>query len=153
MRTRYLAGDRKPSEITDDYWIWADGPGPQPDRNDPHVGKWLIFVRAGEIDDWWARIWPAVDRGDLGFRAKAATARDNTLQRARNAMVICAYTRDWRDKDDVRRVLAGLRELGVSWRLSYKTDDATLAGRYGDGSAIYVSQPGTTTFDDRSGSS
>jgi hypothetical protein len=63
--------------------------------------------------------------------------------------LICVYTSDWHDKDDVRRVLRGLRELGISWGLSYKTDEATLDGRYGSGVSIYVSQQGDD-FDDRS---
>ncbi len=62
--------------------------------------------------------------------------------------MICVYTRDWQDRDDVRRVLGALRELGVSWRLAYKTDEATGAGVYGRGSSIYVSQPGSRDFKD-----
>jgi hypothetical protein len=62
--------------------------------------------------------------------------------------LICVYTRDWQDRDDVRRVLGALRELGVSWRLAYKTDEATGAGVYGRGSSIYVSQPGSRDFKD-----
>jgi len=63
--------------------------------------------------------------------------------------LICVYTRNWQDKDDVKRVLRRLRGLGVSWRLSYKTDEATVFGVYGAGSAAYVSQPGSRDFDDR----
>jgi hypothetical protein len=59
------------------------------------------------------------------------------------------YTRDWQDHGDVRRVLYGLRKLGVSWRLSYKTDEATGAGVYGRGSSLYVSQKDSTDFEDR----
>lgn len=139
----------KPSEFTGDYYVHVDTP--RRSRTSGYVGKWLVFVPVAEVDDWWLKIWTAVMRGRLGFRAKAATARENPLQRSSATRVICVYTGDWRDKADVGRVLTALRKLGVTWRLSYKTDDATLSGRYGDGSAIYVSQPGTVTFDDRTG--
>lgn len=61
------------------------------------------------------------------------------------------YTRDWGDQEDVARVLAGLRALGIKWRLSYKTNLATASRRYGTGSAIYVSQANSLEFDDRTG--
>jgi hypothetical protein len=63
--------------------------------------------------------------------------------------LICVYTADWHDKDYVRRALRRLREMDVSWRLSYKTDEATATRRYGSGTSIYVSQPGSDDFDDR----
>ena len=84
-----------------------------------------------------------------GISAKAATARHNDLVTSQRTKLICVYTRDWEDQDDVRRVLGQLRDLGVTWRLSYKTDEATLSGVYGTGLAIYVSQPGSLDFDDR----
>lgn len=63
---------------------------------------------------------------------------------------VCVYTPDYEDKSDVRRVLRALRQdHGIRWRLSYKTDQATEAGVYGRGSAIYVSQPGSLDFEDR----
>jgi hypothetical protein len=63
--------------------------------------------------------------------------------------LICVYIRNWQDKDDVGHVLRHLRDLGVSWRLSYKTDEATVSGVYGAGSAAYVSQPESLDFEDR----
>jgi hypothetical protein len=60
--------------------------------------------------------------------------------------VIVVYTADWQDHDDVRRVLRELRRLGFGGRLSYKTDAATIAGRYGKGAATYVAAPGSGDF-------
>jgi Domain of unknown function (DUF1917) len=139
--------ERPPSKVTDDYWVYADAPGT--DAMDiSRCGKWLVFVLPGQIDTRWAQIKEATDQGRLGITAKAATARQNPLATS-PAKLICAYTRDWQDSDDVRRVLRGLRELGVSGRLSYKTDEATEAGVYGRGSSLYVSQPGSADFEDR----
>jgi hypothetical protein len=137
-----------PSEVTDDYWVYADGPAAH-GADASRTGKWLVFVPARQIDRWWEQIRLATEQGRLGISAKAATARVSDLATSPTMKLTCVYTRDWQDQDDVKRVLRQLRNLGVSWRLSYKTDAATLSGVYGTGSAAYVSQPGSREFDDR----
>ena len=141
-----------PSQVTDDYWVYADCPAAE-GADASATGKWLVFVPAGRIDWWWEQIRLATEQGRLGISArisaKAATARVSELAVSPRMKLICVYTRNWQDRDDVRRVLRQLRDLGVSWRLSYKTDEATLSGVYGTGSAAYVSQPGSLEFDDR----
>ena len=139
--------ERHPSHVTDGYWVCADAPGA--DAADiSRCGKWLVFVLPGQIGTRWAQIKEATAQRLLGIQAEAATARQNPLATSQ-AKLICVYTRDWLDRDDVRRVLRGLRELGVSWRLSYKTDEATGADVYGRGSSLYVSQRGSADFEDR----
>jgi hypothetical protein len=59
------------------------------------------------------------------------------------------YTYDFEHRDDVARVLAGLRQLGFNGRLSYKTDEATVEGTYGKGSATYVAQPNSLDIGER----
>jgi hypothetical protein len=137
-----------PSQITDDYWFYAHGPAVC-DADACRTGKWLVFVPARQVDRWWERVRLATEHGQLGTSAKAATARRNDLAASQRTKLICVYTRDWQDQDDVRRVLRQLRVLGVTSRLSYKTDEATMSGVYGAGAAIYVSQPGSPDFDDR----
>ena len=44
--------------------------------------------------------------------------------------LICVYTSDWRDQEDVMRVREALRQLGFTNKLYYKTDDDTYAGVY-----------------------
>ncbi len=68
--------------------------------------------------------------GHLGNEAKAATAKKNGLARNQWVKVICVYTYDSADVDDVRRVRQRLRELGFTKQLSYKTDAATASGIY-----------------------
>jgi hypothetical protein len=46
---------------------------------------------------------------------------------------------DFEDRDNVRRVLATLRELGFTQRLAYKTDTDTADLLYGEGVSTYVS--------------
>jgi Domain of unknown function (DUF1917) len=137
-----------PSRVTDVYWIYADNPAVTA-ADGARTGKWLVFVPARQVDPWWELIRLATEQGRLGISAKAATARPNELATSQRTKLICVYTRDWQDHGDVSRVLQQLRNLGVRSRLSYKTDQATSSGVYGTGSAIYVSQPGSPDFDDR----
>ena len=44
--------------------------------------------------------------------------------------MICVYTYDWTDEEDVRRIREVLRELGFVKKIPYKADQETRAGRY-----------------------
>ncbi|GAA1028056.1 MULTISPECIES: putative phosphothreonine lyase domain-containing protein [Amycolatopsis] len=141
-----MVAEPRPSTYDDDYWLVTEAPG----RGTGEApGKWMVFVYAADVDHYWALIRQAVLTGSLGPSAKVATAKPNPNATNPRARLICVYTADWRDRGDVRRVLRTLRGLGVSWRLSYKTDEATTSGQYGPGSSIYVSPPDSDDFDDR----
>lgn len=71
------------------------------------VGKWMFFKSPDQIDDYWSTIAAATSRGELGIQAKVATSSSSSER------VICVYTHDCEDKDDVRRVLEGLVGLGL----------------------------------------
>ncbi len=47
-----------------------------------------------------------------------------------NKSVIIVYTYNVKDVDDVMRIRKELRELGVIWKIPYKTDRATREGKY-----------------------
>jgi Domain of unknown function (DUF1917) len=142
--TRYTS--QSPATFDGSYWLYTEAPERPPSSAS---GKWLVFVYLADVDRWWGTISRAVRAGRLGPSAKVATAVPSPLSTNPRVRLICVYTSDWHDKDDVRRVLRGLRELGISWGLSYKTDEATLDDRYGSGVSVYVSQQGVD-FDDRS---
>jgi hypothetical protein len=67
------------------------------------------------------------------------------------------YTYDFEDKEDVVRVLQALRDLGFSQGLSYKTDEATLAGECSFNTAgpvsIYYADKGTVELSTPKGKS
>jgi hypothetical protein len=147
-REKVARSGRVPSTVTAKYWIRAEAPV-NVKRPGDRVGKWLLFTNLDGHDKVWEKIRAATEAGDLGCRAKAATARPNPLKGSSNALLTCVYTCDYQDLDDVQRVLAALRGLGFGGRLVYKTDEATMSGRYGPGSAIYVSQPGSQQFEIR----
>jgi hypothetical protein len=109
-------------------------------------------VPADTVNDVWARVAAATERGELGIGAKVSTLLNNLLSphgEGKDLHVICVYTADCRDADDVNRVLVALRGLGFSQRLSYKEDGATFSNVYGSGAALYVAQPASTIAERR----
>ena len=99
-------------------------------------GKWLLFVSGQQAAHCWTLVAEATKDGRLGFDAKVSDLGQSGTQ------VIVVYTADWHDQDDVRRVLREVRRLGWAGTLSYKRDEETFAGSYGQGSAYYVSPCG-----------
>ena len=139
----------RPSSFMHHPWIYAEDLEQDGREANPEVvGKWLVFVEEADVDAVWEEVAAATQNGRLGPAAKVATAWPGTFARS-NKRVICIYTYDFHDHEDVTRVLVALRDLGFKERLSYKTDADTLAGRYGSGAAIYVSQPDQHTFEIR----
>jgi hypothetical protein len=120
--------DERPSMEEDEKWLWAGRSYGFHDRD--KVGKWLIFVPVERLDQTWKLIREETLRGRLGGRSKTATAVPDATARDQNVKVICVYTRDFTDLEDVRRVRARLRELGFTEPLHYKTDVTTRAGIY-----------------------
>jgi hypothetical protein len=128
---------RHPSTVINVPWLWARSHTAR--YVDPaKVGKWLIFCPIGDVDNAWACIEDATVADELGPLSKVSTAWNLAPTR-----VICVYTRDYGNMDDVRRVLGELRALEFTERLSYKEDSATRARLYGPGSTLYTSYSGT----------
>lgn len=120
---------KRPMDEHKEYWLWAHrrvGTYPESVRS----GKWMLFIPDTEINEAWDIIRTAVEEGKLGDTAKVATAKLNPNAQDRHIKLICVYTYDAGDKEDVVRVLQTLRDLGFSQGLAYKTDEATLAGEY-----------------------
>jgi hypothetical protein len=138
----HIDDDRLPTEVTDLWWIHVSAPG-QPQLAGRASGKWLVFVPVRYVDQYWRIVKQAVQDDTLGPSAKVATARPNPNQIDPTRRPIVVYTADWRDEGDVRRVLRGLRSLGIRWRLTYKTDEATATGVYGRHAGTYVSPSGS----------
>lgn len=122
--------DEKPSVCETSYWIYAiNGRSSYPVHTE-RCGKWLIFRDVSQIDECWKAIKDAIHRGDLGRLAKVSTALPNENARDPNVKVICVYTYDSDDVDDVMRVRRNLADLGFIDPLPYKTDISTLKGEY-----------------------
>ena len=124
-REKYLS----PSKNTTEYWIYAEGLGEGCYQDgQTYVGKWLIFVPRESVDEVWERIRQATEIGGLGIAAKVSTSRPSGYKSPDH--VICVYTYDFRDKANVGEGLKRLREIGITGKLYYKSDQATLGGVY-----------------------
>ena len=71
-------------------------------------GKWMLFPTVGNVDSCWEAVVTALEKGELGGLAKVAT--DDGSDGAR---LICVYTHDFGDVDDVKRVLRGLIDIDL----------------------------------------
>jgi hypothetical protein len=118
-----------PSQILDEYWVSATARKNRV-RFTERSGKWLIFVPVDELDAAWSKIKQATQAGLLSNFSKAATAMANPNAVDPTRKVICVYTYDSADREDVFRVRQVLRDLGFDRPIPYKTDQATLEGRY-----------------------
>lgn len=100
-------------------------------------GKWLLFPLVENVNDVWAKIATATAAGELGPWAKCATqgsARNGAVGSGavdagyseKHSRVICVYTYDFTDLEDVKRVLRNLVDLDLvreeELGLSYKSD-------------------------------
>lgn len=136
-----VGNDSRPSKTLDRYWIVAQRRDPDSyPRHSDSGGKWLLFVRTSEVDEWWAKIKDATERGSLGSSAKVATMKENPNAASQDAKVICVYTYDVEDEADCTRVREALRKLGVTWKIPYKTDADTISGRYSKKDGVRISK-------------
>lgn len=117
--------EKKPSEIYDKLWIYQDAPESCENRGDT-LGKWLIFKKTSKIDETWEEVRKLVESGELGATAaKVSTMKDNPNASNKRMKVICVYT----TKEDIDDI--GLKLIQViKHTIKYKTDEATLAGKY-----------------------
>lgn len=119
----------RPMTVADAWWVYARRKGKIQSPSE-RSGKWLVFVPRGRANELWERIAQATTDGKLGPSAKCGTARENPNAPDQSETVICVYTPDFDDTDNVMRIREALRELGVTRRIPYKLDSTTLAGRY-----------------------
>lgn len=116
-----------PSQDFSRSWQMRKSPSCGISRLGPTMGKWCIFAPSSEVDQAWSKIKDAVD-GDKLLFAKVSTALRSM---GRDGHVICVYTRDWTDKQDLLRIREVLRSLGFVEELGYKRDVDTENGIYG----------------------
>lgn len=134
------------------HWIHAISPT-APHHLDPLlVGKWLIYISCRHVGYCWPRVREATEAGTLGISAKISTdwgkAHDLVGIIAEGIggwrdHVICVYTADWRNREDVARIGSRLAEVDAvrTQTLHYKPDAFTYGGTWAGSSpgevAIY----------------
>jgi len=92
-------------------------------------GKWLIFIQTEYADELWNKIRKLTNKDKI-WSAKISTLVHPLASRGEH--VVCVYTKNYLDKQDVMKVRENLREIGVKRRLSYKPDIYTVLGIYSD---------------------
>lgn len=122
-----LSRSERPSEDFSRSWQMRKSPSCGIIRSGPTTGKWCIFAPSTDVDQAWAKIKCAVEGDNLLF-AKVSTALRSM---GRDGHVICVYTQDWTDKQDLLHVREVLRSLGFIGELGYKRDIDTLKRIYG----------------------
>jgi hypothetical protein len=73
-------------------------------------GKWMLFIEPSYVNKVWEIVARATANNELGIAAKVAPKNEGEPNRVR---LICIYTKDFRDKNDIGRVLKRLKELGL----------------------------------------
>lgn len=92
-------------------------------QNNVTSGKWMLFPSDEDYPRWWRVVVEATSEGNLGPTSKASTHNE-----ADPYNLIYIYTYDFKDRDDVQRVLEVLVSLGLCPQgkvLYYKCDAYT----------------------------
>jgi len=120
-----------PSQINDTPWVYAINKTiDYPSTTNNEGGKWMVMVYREQVDSFWLKIKESLLAGQLGREAKSSTKMPNPNSPDPRLGVIIVYTNDAQNEPDVMRVREVLRNLGVTWKIGYKTDNATLRGQY-----------------------
>ena len=125
-KSRAKSPQEKPSKTNHSYWLYAEDLKRAHPKPTARSGKWLVFCKPEEIDETWSKVKRAVTAGNLGKTAKCSTRKGFKG----SDYVICVYTHDWKDEESVQFIRQGLRDIGITKPIPYKTDADTLAGRY-----------------------
>lgn len=108
------------------------------------TGKWMLFPSVDQVDATWKTVVEAIESGKLGNDAKVATDDGSGQSR-----LICVYTADFGDTNDVKRVAKAMAELGLidvdKRPIYYKCDaytnlDITSKNEYGLKASMFSSR-------------
>lgn len=114
-----------PSNNVRDPWLFLESRDEIFESSDIS-GKWCIFRTTDVVDDAWRAVVQLWKAGRI-LHAKVSTVQAVAFG-GYDRHVICVYTRDWQDQEDVQRMRDLLREAGFTERLGYKRDSDTAAG-------------------------
>jgi len=129
VEQRLFSKSEKPSEDLSCNWHYRKSPSYNGFVSTDATGKWCIFVSPADVDQEWNKISGAIESNQL-MCAEVSTALRSM---GRDGHVICVYTRDWADRQDVMRVREVLQSLGFVKELGYKRDIDTRNRIYGTG--------------------
>jgi hypothetical protein len=123
----------RPIDKLDDLWVKI--------ANDVIRGnlgpsaKCRTLMSAAEVNIYdrqqyeWSKMSTA--ETNIAYHEQFERSKTGQLIRDYGEEVICVYTKDYADKDDMMRVRERLNERGITWKIPYKTDAMTLAQQRG----------------------
>lgn len=123
-----------PSLDKSSAWKYAAQPGLKDFHSTDKTGKWCLNIPKESIDDAWQKVKLACAEGKL-LVAKTSTALTSGRY---PTFLICVYTKNWEDMDDLNQTREVLREIGFTQPLKYKRDIETLNGVYGTPDEFYI---------------
>jgi len=77
------------------------------------TGKWMLFPTVQDVDYVWSKVAKGTAERELGVAAKVAAMEDGGEGDSGARRLICVYTKDFADAEDVKRVLLGLKAMGL----------------------------------------
>lgn len=107
--------ETQPSQVSGVYWIEARAPENHPGPS-PRAGYWRLDTSLEHVDAVWMKIKAATEAGELGYKAKVATASRDP---ASDLRAIHVLTYDSADQADVDRVRAALESLNIPGEWTY----------------------------------
>lgn len=134
LYNKYLPYSPLPSKDFSNSWKSVSSPGLTHFKSNEHTGKWCIVLTSGEVDKAWEVISDLVKSGQLLF-AKVSTALGAKRTRT---YVICIYTLDWSNHEDLERTRKVLFDAGFTQPLNYKRDIETINKVYDDPNEFYL---------------
>lgn len=73
----------------------------------------MLFPTVVDVDYLWGQVAKGTAERELGIAAKVAAMENGGEGDGGARRLICVYTKDFADAEDVKRVLLGLKELGL----------------------------------------
>ena len=73
----------------------------------------MLFPTVEHVDFVWGKVAKGTVEGELGVAAKVAAAESEDEVDGGKRKLVCVYTKDFGDKEDVERVLLGLKGMGL----------------------------------------
>lgn len=72
--------------------------------------KWMLFIEPAFVNEVWATVARATVKNELGIAAKVAPRAEKGSPKER---LVCIYTYDFSDRDDIARVLGRMKQLDL----------------------------------------
>lgn len=135
-----------PSKDLSTFWHQAVSPTLKSFHSTDKTGKWCIFLNQSDVDSAWEKVKNCIEKGKIGhkkvdtglFLAKVSTKLGATNHQ--NQHVICVYTHDYTNEEEINKTRETLRLLGFTKALQYKRDLETKERKYGTEDEFYLTR-------------